>query len=82
MKKYLIASIVLVTMLVIFTFYPGLKREKALVALNATPWIAEQHVDSKVLDQDLYITPVPLGALVSTYEGMWYITFWGRVMGT
>jgi len=79
MKKYLIIFIIII-ILVIATFYPGLKREKALIALNSERYIAEQHVDSKVLDQDLHITPIPFGGLVSTYEGMWCITFWGKVI--
>lgn len=78
MKKYLI--IILIVILVIFTFYPGLKREKVLVTLNSTAWITEQHINSIILNKDLHILPVPFGVLVSTYEGMWYITFWGRVL--
>ena len=80
MKRYLIVIIVLIVILLVFTFYPGLEREKVLSVLNSTPWITKQHIDSKILDQDLHITPVPFGALVSTYEGMWYITFWGKVL--
>ena len=71
----------MIVVLIIFTFYPGLKKEKALVALNSTDWIAKQHIDSKILEQDLHMTPVPFGALVSTYEGLWYVTFWGKVPG-
>lgn len=78
MKKYLLIGPVAVLM--ISTFYPGLKKERAISALNQTNWVAKQHIDSKVLEQDLHIIPVPFGALVSTYEGMWYVTFWGKVM--
>ena len=65
--------------LVIATFYPGVEKDKALAVLNSTPYIAQQHINSEVLAEDLSLTPVPFGVLATTYEGLWYITFWGEV---
>ncbi|MEK9182261.1 MAG: hypothetical protein AAB781_01580 [Patescibacteria group bacterium] len=78
MKKLIIVIIFFILLASIF--YPGLEKEKILSVLNSTDWVAKQHIDSKIFEQDLMsVIPAPLGSLVSTYEGAWYITFWGKV---
>jgi len=77
MKKYLIIFLsVVILILIVSTFLPKISREDTLLYLNSTEWIARQHANSIVLDTDLYITRVPFGVLVSTYEGMWFMPFW------
>ncbi len=77
MKKYLV---ILIVILLLATFYPGIKKERVLIILNSADWIAKQHIDSTISEQDLHLIPMPFGILASTYEGMWYVTFWGKVI--
>ena len=79
MKKLII--VIILSILLVSTFYPRLEKEKVLSVLNSTDWVAKQHVNSKILEQDLmFMIPVPFGSFVSTYEGSWYVTFWGKVI--
>ena len=79
MKKLII--VIILSILLVSTFYPWLEKEKVLSVLNSTDWVAKQHINSKILEQDLIdMIPVPFGYLVPTYEGIWYVTFWGKVI--
>ena len=79
MKKLII--VIIISVLIVSVFYPGLEKEKVLSVLNSTDFVAKQHANSKILEQDLmYMIPMPFGSLVSTYEGVWYVTFWGKVI--
>ena len=79
MKKLII--VIIISVLIVSVFYPGLEKEKVLSILNSTDWVAKQHFNSKILEQDLIdMIPMPFGSLVSTYEGVWYVTFWGKVI--
>ena len=68
--------LVLIALLVLLTVFPGVSKEKAVRVLNSAPYIARQHMDEKVLEGDVHILPVPFGAMVSTYEGFWFVSSW------
>lgn len=71
---------ILILVLLAFTFFPGINKNEAASALNAKEYIAKQHIDGIVKEADISLLPLPFGGLASTYEGAWFITFWGATL--
>lgn len=72
-----IALVILFILLIVSILFPGVSKNEAIKVLNSNERITQQHTDGTVKENDIQVfIPLPLGRLVSTYEGLWFIAFW------